>query len=317
MNLAYHNVSHAYGSTPVLQDISFAAAEGEILCLLGPSGGGKSTLLRLAAGLEPLQQGHITLGDQVLAEPGAEPAPEDRPVGLVFQDHVLFPHLTVARNIAFGIAQRSAAAQAERIGELLEQMDLSDLGERYPHELSGGQQQRVALARALAPQPGVLLLDEPFASVDATLRRQLRTTTQQVLRESGTTAIVVTHDPDEAMALADSIAVITHGRVVQHAPPTEVWRHPRTLEVAALFGDAQLISATNSDGEARCWLGNLPCDFDVATLTVAVRPEGIRGKRRTTAGGPGFARRRRQCPSHRHPTAWAQLATATAIPGAA
>lgn len=276
MSLEFHNVSHSYGATRVLQDISFNAALGEILCLLGPSGGGKSTLLRLAAGLERLQEGELTLDSQPLARPGIEPPPEERPIGLVFQDHVLFPHLNVAANLAFGLRGQTEPAKAARVCELLDQMDLNGLGKRYPHELSGGQQQRVALARAMAPKPRVLLLDEPFASVDSTLRRQLRRTTRTVLKASGTTAIVVTHDPEEAMELADSIAVMAGGSIAQHASPTEIWRQPATLDVALLFGDAAEIEVHADGTGAKSLFGTLnsPCPEGAATL--AVRPQGVR-----------------------------------------
>ena len=275
MNLSFHSLSHSYGQTQVLQDISFTAHSGEILCLLGPSGGGKSTLLRLAAGLETLQQGHILLNDQMLAKPGAEPPPEDRSIGLVFQDHVLFPHLTVAQNLSFGITQKSRQERENRVSELLDNMDLTGLEQRYPHELSGGQQQRVALARAMAPKPSVLLLDEPFASVDSTLRRALRQTTRNALKAAGTTAIVVTHDPEEAMQLADSIAIMAAGGIAQHASPQTIWQQPATLEVALLFGDAQAI-AGESDGKlATCGFNPLPTDARPGPVQVAVRPQGI------------------------------------------
>jgi len=275
MNLSFHNLSHSYGQTQVLQDISFTAHSGEILCLLGPSGGGKSTLLRLAAGLETLQQGHIKLNDQILAKPGAEPPPEDRSIGLVFQDHVLFPHLTVAQNLSFGLTHEPRQQRNDRVSELLDSMDLTGLDKRYPHELSGGQQQRVALARAMAPRPSVLLLDEPFASVDSTLRRALRQTTRNALKAAGTTAIVVTHDPEEAMQLADSIAIMAAGGIAQHASPQKIWQHPATLDVALLFGDAQAI-AGESDGEhAHCGFNALPTDIRPGPVQIAIRPQGI------------------------------------------
>ena len=275
MSLSFHNLSHSYGQTQVLQDISFTASSGEILCLLGPSGGGKSTLLRLAAGLESLQHGHIELNGQQLAAPGAEPPPEDRPIGLVFQDHVLFPHLTVAQNLGFGLAKEPRQQVNQRVAELLINMDLAGLGERYPHELSGGQQQRVALARALAPRPAVLLLDEPFASVDSTLRRALRKTTRNALKAAGTTAIVVTHDPEEAMQLADSIAIMAGGGIAQHAQPAEIWQQPATLDVALLFGDAQSIDGVSDGAHANCGFNALPTDCPAGPVTVAIRPQGV------------------------------------------
>ncbi len=275
MSLSFHNLSHSYGQTLVLQDISFTARSGEILCLLGPSGGGKSTLLRLAAGLETLQQGHIELNDQLLAKPGVEPPPEDRSIGLVFQDHVLFPHLTVAQNLSFGLTHEPRQQRESRVSELLDNMDLGGLDQRYPHELSGGQQQRVALARAMAPRPSVLLLDEPFASVDSTLRRALRQTTRNALKAAGTTAIVVTHDPEEAMQLADSIAIMAAGGIAQHASPETIWQQPATLDVALLFGDAQAIAGESDGTHANCGFNALPTDVRPGPVKVAIRPQGI------------------------------------------
>jgi len=275
MSLSFHNLSHSYGDTQVLQDISFTAQSGEILCLLGPSGGGKTTLLRLAAGLEMLQHGHIELNGELLAQPGAQPPPEDRPIGLVFQDHVLFPHLTVAQNLSFGLAKQTRQQIEQRVSELLSNMDLEGLDNRYPHELSGGQQQRVALARALAPKPSVMLLDEPFASVDSTLRRALRQTTRNALKNAGTTAVVVTHDPEEAMQLADSIAIMAAGAIAQHANPTEIWRRPATLDVALLFGDAQAIAGDSDGKQANCGFNGLPTDCAAGPVTIAIRPQGV------------------------------------------
>lgn len=275
MSLTFDNISHSYGHTRVLQDISFEAREGEILCLLGPSGGGKSTLLRLAAGLEPLQEGEILLDGELLARPGAEPPPEARPVGLVFQDHVLFPHLRVSENIGFGLPNLSSQDKRQRVTELLDRMDLTGLGERFPHELSGGQQQRVALARALAPNPRVLLLDEPFASVDSTLRRSLRQATRRALKAAGTTAIVVTHDPEEAMQLADSIAVMAAGRIAQHGTPEAIWQAPATLDVALLFGDAQSFPGRSNGEVIDCGFIQLPTAAPAGEVLIAVRPNDI------------------------------------------
>lgn len=278
MSLTFLNLSHSYGQTQVLQDISLAAREGEILCLLGPSGGGKSTLLRLAAGLERLQAGRIELDHKLLAEPGTEPPPEARPIGLVFQDHVLFPHLSVADNITFGVRDQPRKQRDQSVIDLLASMNLAGLGERFPHELSGGQQQRVALARALAPAPRVLLLDEPFASVDSTLRRALRAETRRVLRAAGTTAIVVTHDPEEAMQLADTIAVLVEGAIVQHGSPEAIWNQPATLDVALLFGAAQTLEGTSNDGAVATTFGPLrdtPVTSQAGRVTIAVRPQGV------------------------------------------
>lgn len=221
-----------------LEDVSFTAPAGEITCLLGASGCGKSTLLGLAAGLLSVQQGEIVLGGELLADAHRSPPPEARPVGLVFQDGALFPHMTLAANVAFGLprAQRSEAES------WLARVGLAGMGARFPHELSGGQQQRAALARAMAPQPHVLLMDEPFASVDIVLRRKLRRECRILLREAGATVVLVTHDPAEALDVGDRIAVMEAGRIVQFGTPEELHEAPATAAVGAIFGGAQVIA---------------------------------------------------------------------------
>jgi len=225
-----------------LEDISFTAPAGEITCLLGASGCGKSTLLGLAAGLLRVQQGTIVLGDEVLADERASPPPEARPVGLVFQDGALFPHMTLAANVAFGLPK---ARRGEADGWLAK-VGLAGMGARYPHELSGGQQQRAALARAMAPEPRVLLMDEPFASVDIVLRRALRRECRIMLREAGATVVLVTHDPAEALDIADRIAVMEGGRIIQFGTPEELHHAPATASVGAIFSGAQLIAGTRA-----------------------------------------------------------------------
>lgn len=225
-----------------LEDVSFTAPEGEITCLLGASGCGKSTLLGLAAGLLRVQHGSILLGDEELAGAGHHPAPESRPVGLVFQDGALFPHMTLAANVAFGLPR---ARRGEADGWLAK-VGLAGMGARFPHELSGGQQQRAALARAMAPGPRVLLMDEPFASVDIVLRRRLRRECRILLREAGATVVLVTHDPAEAIDIADRIAVMENGRIVQFATPQELHDAPATAAVGAIFSGAQVIAGVRA-----------------------------------------------------------------------
>ena len=227
-----------------LADITFSAPAGEITCLLGASGCGKSTLLGLAAGLLAVQQGAIVLNGAVLADAKASPPPEARPVGLVFQDGALFPHMTIAQNIAFGLPK----ARAQEAEGWLAQVGLAGMGERYPHQLSGGQQQRAALARAMAPGPQVLLMDEPFASVDIVLRRKLRRDCRIILRERGATTVLVTHDPAEALDIADRIAVMEAGRIVQFATPQELYESPASAAVGAMFGGAQVVAGTRGEG---------------------------------------------------------------------
>jgi len=239
LSLEFRHIAHAYGEVQALRDISLVAPRGEITCLLGSSGCGKSTLLGLAAGLLPVQRGSILLDGEVLADGTNAPPPERRPVGLVFQEGALFPHMDLRRNIAFGLPK----ARHGEIEGWLEQVGLGGLGARYPHELSGGQQQRAALARAMAPGPAVLLMDEPFASVDIVLRRRLRRDCRMLLKERGTTTILVTHDPAEALDIGDRIAVMEAGRIVQFGSPEELHEAPLAASVGAMFSGAQVVPA--------------------------------------------------------------------------
>ncbi|OBV10450.1 ABC transporter ATP-binding protein [Erythrobacter dokdonensis] len=265
MSLEFRHIAHAYGPVRALEDVSFAAPAGEITCLLGASGCGKSTLLALAAGMLRLQHGSIILDGEVLADEGRSPPPEARPVGLVFQDGALFPHMTIAGNIAFGLPK---ARRGEVEGWLV-QVGLAGLGERYPHQLSGGQQQRAALARAMAPGPRVLLMDEPFASVDIVLRRKLRRDCRIILREQGATTVLVTHDPAEALDIADRIAVMEAGRIVQFASPQELHDAPATAAVGAMFGGAQIVPGTRGDGGFATSFGLWPVDCALAAVPEA------------------------------------------------
>ena len=242
MSLEFQGVCHRYGRDLVLDRITFTAAAGEITCLLGASGSGKTTLLRLAAGLERIQTGEISLDAALLSGPGTHVPPERRPVGLVFQEQVLFPHKTALDNVAFGLQELDSPQRRTVAQSNLDAVGLGEFHSRFPDTLSGGQQQRVALARALAPAPRVMLLDEPFASVDATLRRALREDARRALRKSGGITVIVTHDPDEALELADRIAVMDKGRIVQIGAPDAIWRQPAGRAVAGLFGQAQRLS---------------------------------------------------------------------------
>ena len=277
MGLEFDNLSHRYGVHDVLRSVSLDANPGEITCLLGPSGSGKSTLLRLAAGLERLQSGTIRLDGDTLAEPGLEPPPERRPIGLVFQDHVLFPHLTVRANVDFGLREMRADERRRVAEESMAAVGLTALAERYPDTLSGGQQQRVALARALAPMPRAILLDEPFANVDATLRRALREDARRALRSTGGITILVTHDPEEALELADRIAILEDGRIVQAGTPSEIWHRPAHKTVAALFGQAQHVRGISHDGVIATAFGSFPWQTDGTDreLDIVVRPNDV------------------------------------------
>ncbi len=277
MSLEFRHIAHAYGDVAALHDVSFTAPTGEITCLLGSSGCGKSTLLNLAAGLLQVQQGSVSVDGEVMAEPGRNPPPEKRPVGLVFQDGALFPHMTIAKNVGFGLARSEQGA----VEGWLEQVGLAGLGGRYPHELSGGQQQRAALARAMAPGPQVLLMDEPFASVDIVLRRRLRRDCRKLLRERGATTVMVTHDPEEALDIADRIAVMEGGRIIQFGTPEDLHERPATASVGAIFGGAQVLRAQRK-GDAlqtplgkfalSCIAGDLP---EQPTLDLLIHAEAL------------------------------------------
>jgi iron(III) transport system ATP-binding protein len=277
MSLRLTGIRHAFGVREVLRGIDLSVGAGEILCLLGPSGDGKTTLLRLVAGLEPLQAGRIELGEQVVAEPGRELPPEQRHVGFVFQDYALFPHLTVAENVAFGLRTVPRGERAWVVTEALARVGLETYARAYPHMLSGGQQQRVALARALAPRPQVLLLDEAFASLDARLREQVRDDTLHVLQTTGIPAVIVTHDAEEAMFMADRIALMRAGQVVQLGTPGELYLRPAEPFVATFLGEVNRIPARIRAGLAETPIGALPVPgVPDGPAEVLLRPEGLR-----------------------------------------
>jgi len=276
--LRLQGISHRFGDNQVLHGVSLCVAPGELVCLFGPSGCGKSTLLRIAAGLEPLQAGSVALDGCAVAEPGYAVPPERRGVGLVFQDFALFPHLNVADNIAFGLSKLAANARAARVAETLAAVGLDEHGQAWPHMLSGGQQQRVALARALAPKPRVVLMDEPFSGLDARLRETVRDDTLHVLKRSGAATLMVTHDPEEAMFMADRIAVMQAGRIEQDAAPVEIYGAPASAFVARLFGQSNEYRVAVANGQAATGLGTVRAAgfAEGARVRVLVRPEGLR-----------------------------------------
>jgi iron(III) transport system ATP-binding protein len=245
--LEVRGVTVAYGGKPVVAAVSFVLEEGAIGCLLGPSGCGKTTLLRAIAGFEPVSAGEIWLHDRRVSAPGETLAPERRRAGMVFQDFALFPHLTVERNIAFGLRGVSRAERTRRVGELLELIGMTGAARRHPHQLSGGMQQRVALARAMAPRPEVLLLDEPFSSLDTELREALAREVRDLLKRDGVTAVLVTHDQMEAFAMADQIAVLGEGRVRQWGTGFRLYHEPADRFVADFIGQGVLLPGTVVD----------------------------------------------------------------------
>jgi iron(III) transport system ATP-binding protein len=276
--LTMEHVSHSYeDGTKVLNDISFSVARGEIFSLSGPSGCGKTTTLRLAAGLEPLNQGRIIIDGKVVADNTTNLPAEKRHVGLVFQDMALFPHLSVKENVAFGIEHLSRAEREARVRELLAQVSMAKYADAYPHRLSGGQQQRVALARALAPDPPIILLDEPFSGLDPRLRITIREDTLNVLKERGTTTLIVTHDPEEAMFLSDTMAVMRDGRIEQVGSPGELYCQPVTPYVALFFSAANLIRGVVEQGCVDTPFGPIPAPklTEGARAVVLIRPEAL------------------------------------------
>ena len=277
LSLNLENVSHRFGDLLAVDDVTLSVAPGEIVCLVGPSGCGKSTLLRVAAGLEPLQQGRVTIGSKTMADGSVTVPPEQRNVGLVFQDYALFPHLTVRDNIAFGLRDMSAAERSARTGRALERTGLQRWADSFPHELSGGQQQRVALARAIAPRPRVVLLDEPFSGLDAQLRHQVRDDAARILRDSGVATLMVTHDSEEAMYIADRIAVMREGGIRQLGLPDDIYLSPADAFVAAFFGDVNRFRGTVSNASVATPLGRVGTNgiADGTEVEVLMRPEAL------------------------------------------
>jgi iron(III) transport system ATP-binding protein len=266
----------SYGATPVLHGVDLEIERGTLTAVLGPSGSGKTTLLRVLAGFERADQGSVELGGRVVDDARRAVPPEKRRIGYVPQDGALFPHLTVRGNVGFGLTR--AQRRSGRIEELLALTELGDMADRYPHQLSGGQQQRVALARALAPAPDLVLLDEPFSALDAALRTSVRAEVLGILRATACTAILVTHDQDEALSMADRIAVLRQGRVVQHGTAQELYDTPADAQLACFLGEANIVRATvTSDGADAGLFGVLPvrangCDGAADAL---IRPEQV------------------------------------------
>jgi iron(III) transport system ATP-binding protein len=287
-DLTVTDLHAAHGRSPILNGVDLTVAHGQLACVLGPSGCGKSTLLRVIAGFHPASRGQLTLDGRVLDDATRRPvSAERRRIGYVPQDGALFPHLTVAANIGFGLPRRE---RRKRVSELLDLIGLPDLAERHPHQLSGGQQQRVALARALAPQPELLLLDEPFSALDTALRATLRTDVAVLLRSTGTTAVLVTHDQEEALAIADTVAVMQGGRITQQATPHRLYHQPTDADTARLLGEANLLPARLDTTVAHTALGPLPLSGSAGPATdatVLLRPHQLR---LSTTDGPDRVR---------------------------
>ena len=287
-HLELQSVELAYDTVPVVHRLSMRLAEGSIGCLLGPSGCGKTTVLRCIAGFERVDSGEVRLDGQLVSSPDVHVPPEQRRIGMVFQDYALFPHLTVAQNIGFGLRGTDTAARDARIAEMLAVIGLRNEGERYPHELSGGQQQRVALARALAPSPALLLLDEPFSNLDVELRERLSHEVRDIIKATGITAIMVTHDQHEAFAVADEIGIMNEGRIQQWDTPYNLYHRPVNRFVADFIGQGVLLPGeVIDDHHVRTDLGLLAsaipteCRIDqdtgsrICTVEVLLRPDDV------------------------------------------
>ncbi len=278
----------SYDGTPVIRELSLSVYDGELLTLLGPSGCGKTTTLRLIAGLERPDAGTVRIGDDAASGGGFVP-PEDRDVGVVFQEFALFPHLTARENIAFGIDDRPEPDRRRRVDELLELVGLADHDDKPPEELSGGQQQRVALARSLAPEPSLLLLDEPFSNLDVDTRVRMREEVREILKAAGVTAISVTHDQEEAMSISDRVAVMNDGRIEQVGTPEAVFQRPESRFVADFLGHASFVSGRVADGCVETSLGCVPfgrvdgltAEYRGTDVDLMVRPDDIRAEAAT------------------------------------
>jgi iron(III) transport system ATP-binding protein len=275
-------VCKRYNQTIAVKSCDLQVGSAEILALLGPSGSGKTTLLRLIAGFEKPDEGHIFISGRKVVDVANSVwvAAEDRGVGMVFQDYALFPHLTVAQNIRFGLRRTSKKERQIRVEDLLRLTELAGYTDRYPHELSGGQQQRVALARALAPRPRVVLLDEPFNGLDPDLRPQMRREVAQILRHLGTAAILVTHDQEEALGMADRVAVIRNGELQQIGSPEDIYYSPTTAFVANFVGHADFIPGVVAGTEVRTEIGIFPSPphLPPGPVKVMIRHEAVNAK---------------------------------------
>lgn len=277
-SLAFDGVTRHFGRLAAVEDLTLKVAPGEIVALLGQSGCGKSTLLRLAAGVERPTSGRVLLEGRDVSSPQLFVEPEDRGVGLVFQDYALFPHLSVRENVRFGLRGYDAASADAVALRAIERVGLGALAEAYPHMLSGGEQQRVALARAVAPRPGVLLMDEPFSNLDRRLRDSVRDETAALLQETGATSIIVTHDPEDAMRIADRIVLMRRGRIVQVGSAEELYRRPVSLFAARFFCDSTEIEAVARNGAVETPVGRFaaPGIAEGAPAVICIRQQAIR-----------------------------------------
>jgi iron(III) transport system ATP-binding protein len=275
--VSLQDVRRSYDKTLALHDVTLTAPEGQVVALLGPSGSGKSTILRLIAGLEPVETGEIRINGELVSTPGRTLATEQRRVGMVFQDYSLFPHLNAGANVAFGLDKLGRAERDEMALRWLDRVGLKHRASAYPHELSGGEQQRIALARALAPQPRAILLDEPFSGLDAVLRAELRDATLATLAEARTTTLFVTHDAEDALQVADRLVILKAGRVLQEAPPRDAYDKPASLDAAAALGPVNVYEGGVANGAIQTPFGAIAAMHltNGSTAQAAVRAEAL------------------------------------------
>ncbi|GHA53606.1 spermidine/putrescine ABC transporter ATPase [Amylibacter ulvae] len=270
------DITRRFGSRNVVDGLSIRLLAGQVTCLLGPSGCGKSTTLRIAAGVDQQTSGRVLINGETVSGDGHHLPPESRGIGLMFQDFALFPHLTVAKNVGFGISRDPN--RDVRVRELLGKVGLEDFGDKYPHQLSGGEQQRVALARALAPRPAVMLMDEPFSGLDNRLRDTVRDATLELLKSEGTAVLMVTHEPEEAMRMADQIALMRDGRIVQSGAPYNIYNSPVDRRAAAFFSDINVINGQVNGALTRTPFGEFltPGIADGTDVEIVIRPQHLR-----------------------------------------
>jgi len=276
--LEFLNIYHKYDKKVILNDFSMKLQAGEVVSLLGPSGCGKTTLLKLASGIEKLQKGEIKLNGEIISSFNFHLNTEKRKIGYVFQDCALFPHLTVLQNIFFGIKKIDIEMCSQKIKNLMDEIDISNLGNNYPHELSGGQQQQVALIRSMAADPKIIFLDEPYSNLDSRLKEKIRDQMLHILREHKISALLVTHDPEEAMFMSDKIGVLNNGCIEQFGSPIDLYLRPKSTFIAEFFGEINILEGIVKNGYVTTVLGTFNCSqkFNNKNVTIVIRDEAIR-----------------------------------------